>query len=313
MEDIFCIFCKKNNSQLVIEDNNFKGRKCCECGLIYVSPRPEFLEIQNLYSHDKAQKYADTFIPVSFSKRLHARHTLKIIKKFLKNGSILEAGAGAGYFLDEAGKKGFKVYGNELNKIEANFIRNSLGIVCEESPLNVNSFGQKKFDIIYHCNLLSHLYSPITYFKTIYSKLEDNGILIFETGNIAELNKKYRKVFTGFGFPDHLFFFGEESLKKLLKQTGFTFIEVNRYSILPQLLVQKTLGWLIKFLKFRKKKRILEGNNIEEFNFKKMKLKNIIYNMWDLFCYIMSYKIGCILPKKGKPQTLIVVARKIKV
>jgi 2-polyprenyl-3-methyl-5-hydroxy-6-metoxy-1,4-benzoquinol methylase len=169
MEDIKCIFCNKSSDKIVIEEKGYKGRKCSQCGLIYISPRPSLAEISNMYHHDQAHSSAETHIPRSFTKRLHAKHDLRIIKKFIKNknGSMLEIGMGAGYFLDEAKKEGFEVYGIDLNKTQVDFVRAKFGIPCEESSIDVSLFGGKKFDIIYFSNVIAHLYDPISDFQKI--------------------------------------------------------------------------------------------------------------------------------------------------
>lgn len=177
---------------------------------------------------------------------------------------MLEIGAGAGYFLDEARKEGFKVYGTEVNNIEVNFMRNKLKIPCEKSSLNASSFKGKKFDIVYHCEVISHFYDPIREFKKINDKLKDKGMLVFETGNLGDVKEKYYKIFTRFQLPDHLFFFSENNLKELLERNGFKFIKVYRYSILPELLILKFRKNLEKIRKMDKNSLAgVQSSNIE--------------------------------------------------
>lgn len=315
MEDIQCIFCNKSSDQIEIEENGYKGRKCQGCGLIYISPRPSLFEIQNLYSQDHAHISAESHISRAFKKRLYARHNLGIIKKFIKNGSMLEIGAGSGYFLDEARKEGFDVYGIELNSIQAEFMRSKLGIPCEDSPLNNSSFDGKKFDIIYHCDVISHFYDPIAEFKKINDKLKDNGILVFETGNLEDVEKKYYRLFTTFQYPDHLFFFSEGNLKILLERTGFEFMKTYRYSIVPQLVIIKILLGMIDNFQSQGKFRNSSKNSnskIPSHRFSRSGFKKLIENTYHYFFYLIRYKIGYIIPKKGRPQTVIVAARKRK-
>lgn len=312
MEDIQCIFCNKSSDQIEIEENGYKSRKCPGCGLIYISPRPSFSEIQNLYGQDEAHISAESHISRAFKKRLYARHNLGIIKKFIKNGSMLEIGAGSGYFLDEARKEGFDVYGIELNSIQADFIRSKLGIPCEDSPLNNSSFDGKKFDIIYHCDVISHFYDPIAEFKKMNEKLNDNGILVFETGNLEDVEKKYYNLFTTFQYPDHLFFFSEGNLKILLERTGFEFMKIYRYSIVPQLWIIKILLKIKYSIKIPEKSKKTGKNIITEaqsFTISS-RFKQLIENACHYFFYLIRYKVGCIIPKKGRPQTVIVAARK---
>lgn len=315
MENIQCIFCNVGSDLIVIEENGYKGRKCPQCGLIYVSPRPTFSQILNLYTDDKVSIYAEAIIPNYYAKRLHAKHTLKIIRKYEKSGSMLEIGAGAGYFLDEARKEGFEVYGNELNRIQADFINNILRIPCEDSMLNESSFQGKKFNLIYHCNVLSHFHDPIAEFKKIHDRLSENGILVFETGNLGDVKKKYYKVFTKFDCPDHLFFFSKESIKKLVELTGFEIIRIYRYSILPDYLKKKLILSIKYFSKNKETRKIKGKSNHPETSFqddKRFGLKQLLKKSNSYLSFTLLYKIGYIVPKKGCPQTVIVVARKRK-
>ncbi len=312
MEEIKCIFCGKENDRIAFEENGYKARRCTECGLIYVSPRLSFDEIQNLYSHDS--KSAKGHIQASFEKRLLAKHNIGIIKKFVKNGSILEIGAGAGYFLDEARRAGFEVFGTEFNSIKASFIRNKLNIPCVESPLNDSIFNGRKFDIIYHCNVISHFYDPINEFKKINNRLKDGGILVFETGNVPEMEERYYKCYKKFSLPQHLFFFGGKNLKELLKRTGFKFVKMYRYSTLPQFMFFKMLNKVLNFIKQKKKKiKVVkhDKNEVSSSNIGKSRFKQLMINAYSYSFYFFRYKIGHLAPKKGRPQTIIIIAKKV--
>lgn len=304
MEDIKCIFCNTGSDQIVIEENGYKGRKCPKCGLIFISPRPTFAEILNLYGHDQAHISAESHISGAFIKRIYAKHNLRIIKKFIKNGSMLEIGAGAGYFLDEARKEGFEVYGIEFNNIQADLIRSKLEIPCEESPLDVSLFDGKKFDIIYHCDVISHFYDPISEFQKINDKLKKNGIVVFETGNFGDMKEEYYRFVTEFQYPDHLFFFSENNLKELLGRTGFEFIKIYRYSILPELVISNMLE------RVRHNITGVSSSNFSNSNISGFSVKQLIKNAYHYFIYLISYKIGYVMPKKGRPQTVIVIACK---
>lgn len=298
MEGIQCIFCNKSTDHIVMEEDGYKGRKCPTCGLIYISPRPSFSEIQDLYRLDQRVSASEKS-HISGTKRLIAKHHLRIIKKFIKNGSMLEIGPGAGDFLDEARKEGFNVYGIELNKILAGFIREKLGISCEEQPLNVSLFDGKKFDIIYHCDVISHFYDPISEFKKINDKLKKGGLVVFETGNLGDVEEKYYKWWTSFQYPDHLFFFSVNNLKELLLRTEFELISIYRFSILPQLILWR----IVKYFVPSQSASVLKDESF---------LKRIIGNVFSCFTYLVPYKLGYLLPKKGRPQTVIVVAKKAR-
>ncbi len=330
MEEIKCIFCDRLNNQIVIQENGYKGIKCYECGLIYISPRPKVEEIIKLYSHGTANASPESHISASFVKRLYAKHHLAKIKMFIKKGTMLEIGAGAGYFLDEARKELFEVYGIELNSVQAEFMRNKLGIPCEESLLDVTLYGGKKYDIIYHCDVISHFYNPISEFHKINNILNKNGLVIFETGNLGDVRKEYYKHFTKFQYPDHLFFFSENNLLEVLRRTGFELVKIYKYSILPQLILNKKLNRLISLLQPHVIAEDKVTHSVPEVSLSDVsksnpnrvnsrqlfkKAYNYAFNfasnyLTDYLSYFSRYKIGYLACKKGRPQTLIIIARK---
>jgi len=319
MEDIICIFCNIRSAQIVIEENGYYGRKCPNCGLIFISPRPTSGEVLNLYAHDRAHVSAESHIRGRFGKGLCGRHNIAIIKGYIKSGSLLEIGAGAGYFLDKARKEGFEVCGIEFNRIQADFINNILAIPCEVTALGESSFGGRKFNIIYHSDVISHFYDPIAEFQKMNEKLKQNGILVFETGNLGDVKEEYFRFITKFQYPDHLFFFGENNLKELLKLTGFELVKIYRYSILLQLVIDKVLKKVVDLIKSKSKtenidkRSITEGRlNIYNSNISGFRLKQLIKNTHRYLSYIVRYKIGYLMPKEGRPQTVIVIARKRK-
>lgn len=304
MEEIRCIFCNADSLRVVIQEHGYCGKQC-SCSLIYISPRPRMEDVLDIYGHNQAQVTAESHIGGDFLKRLYARHTLRLLKKFIKKGSLLEIGSGGGYFLDEARTAGFEPYGIELNSVQAAHIKNTLNIPCEQKPLSRNSFDGATFDVIYHSDVISHFHDPIAEFRTMYQKLKPNGLMIFETGNIGDIDQNYYKLFTRFQYPDHLFFFGEKNLEQLLTLTGFRLIKIYRYSIVLQ------LRWLHYLYAWRKQKPSITMQSSSKKLEKPRTIKQVIKNLYYWFLYCLRYKIGALLPKPKRPQTLIIIARKV--
>jgi SAM-dependent methyltransferase len=268
--------------------------------------------MENIYAQDKTQGSAEAHIAGSFRSRLYAKHNLRIIKRCIKKGSILEIGAGAGYFLDEARKEGFEVCGIELNGNQADFIRNKLRIPCEESSLNTSSFAGKRFDIVYHCDVLSHFYDPIAEFTKMKDVLRNDGIIAFETGNFGDIEERYLKAITTFQYPDHLFFFSENSLRELLRLTGFQLIAMHRYSIQAGLWFYKIKKKLTSLGGYQQKVRNIGGGTAQvRTTNRDTWLTGLMKDVLIYFFFLTRYYAGGIMPKKGRPQTVLVIARKI--
>lgn len=187
-EDIRCIFCGKGTEKIAWIEKGFVG-KHCDCGLLYISPRPELEEILNLYNSYEADVSAKSRIKAELMGRFNGRHRLELIKEYLPQGSLLEIGSGGGYFLDESRLAGFEPFGIELNLHQAKFIKEQLKIPVETNPFSESSFPGIYFDIICHFDVISHFYDPISEFKKFNKRLRDRGILFFETGNGGPLEE----------------------------------------------------------------------------------------------------------------------------
>lgn len=309
MEDISCIFCGKSSDHIVITENGYAGRKCQDCNLIYISPRPSATEVTQIYTDENAVSYADSQFQFDRFKRMEAASTLAKIKHYRKTGSILELGPGGGSFLQEARNLGYEPYGIELNPIEARWINEKLRIPCENVALNEGSFGGKQFDIIYHSDVLSHVYDPIDALGDMNRALKHDGLLIFETGNIADVENRYYKLFTDFQYPDHLFYFGEHSLKQLLERTGFKCVYLYREAILLQLVLQKAL-WSMK--DSLKDKSVLEEMKAKKQAGQHTNNLSVKRQLRLLYRYVSYFliRLGGILPETGRPLKLLIVAEK---
>jgi hypothetical protein len=154
IEDTACIFCEKPSNHIAITENGYTGRKCYDCNLIFISPRPDVDEVTHLYTDEHAVQYADSQLQFDRVNRLGAALTISKIKRYRKDGSLLELGPGGGFFLLEAQRSGYRPYGIELNPIESRWINENLHIPCENRVLNEGSFGGRQFDIIYHKDVL---------------------------------------------------------------------------------------------------------------------------------------------------------------
>jgi SAM-dependent methyltransferase len=309
--EVDCIFCGKGSKRIAWEENGFTGKQC-ECGLLYVSPRPSLQEITEWYNSKEADLSARSRIESELLSRLNGRHRLKLLRKYQSKGRLLEIGPGGGYFLDESRRAGFEPFGVELNLRQAEFIKEQLNIPVEIDPFTESSFAGIDFDIICHFDVVSHFYDPIFEFKKFSKSMQDGGILFFETGNGGDLSHRWLRFIGHLQYPQHLFLFSKKNIEQLCTQTGFEIIRIYQYSILLQLLMVKLLGCLRKSMKrfiSRGSVKVL-SKNLQEIPrrhswWKVLPLKGVIF-----LNFFVRYKIGRLLPRFG-PQTIIYIAKKV--
>lgn len=322
MLDNKCIFCGHDHAKAVIQEHGHVAVQCDTCGLIYVVPRPTPKEATELYESNSSHLMSQMLIGDEYSNRLHARHLLPMLQRRKTHGRLLDIGAGAGYFLDEARKLGFDPYGVELNPAQVLHMREKLGLPCHEGPFGDDCFEGMSFDIIYHSDALSHIHDPLRLFAMIQKRLMQDGLLLFETGNFGEMHPRYYREIESFQLPDHLFFFTVDNLLELLGRNGLEAIEIHRYSILPQLRARRLFSRMKSLLLplLANRAAPLDESDAEEPSASKYSPSRSSVS-WPRRAYRKArewaehhirYGLGGWMPRKGHPQTVIIMARTAK-
>ncbi len=319
MQEIKCVLCEGSHDAAVISENGFTGRQCSNCGLIFVSPRPTRQQIDEVYEKGEAYLSPEWFVqtPESLSAVLRARRDAKLIQRHIAGGSLLEIGPGRGTFLVAARERGFEVAGVELNPTQAAFIETHHGIPCAQSLEAAATVGPGQYDVIYHRDVLSHFYDPHEEMGRLRDRLKPDGLQIFETGNLGDVDHRYLGLIRSFQYPDHLFFYGDRSLKRLLDQTGFELVHTYRWSVLPDRWVRARLTALLRRLN-----TLLRGHRnltadgaattaaVPPAAAGHGRAGQIARQALDLFYYGLHRTVDAIPVAETVPQTLIVVARK---
>jgi 2-polyprenyl-3-methyl-5-hydroxy-6-metoxy-1,4-benzoquinol methylase len=313
-----CIFCGPDAaSELLIRENGFDGRQCRACGLIFVSPRPRMDDVIDLYGHDGAHVSARSHLAAGFSKRLYARHTLDLLKDYATSGDLLDVGAGGGFFLDEARRRGFHPYAIEFNRAQIQYIRDALNIPCAAAALSADPFGGRSFDVIYHCDVISHFHDPISEFRTFHQVLKENGLLVFETGNLGDIDHRFLPLFERFQYPDHLYFFSSANIVKILELTGFELVALHRYSVLADLWtsrIRRRARRIARKLISGGREEPRQSNDQTKLTQAPPSVRRSIFDLTksadQYLNFLIRYRLGRVLPKGRRPQTMIVIARK---
>ena len=300
MEIISCIFCGVDDSFPLIHENGYTGRKCRRCGLIYISPRPSREDIRNLYAGDGAITSSQSQLAAEGDKRLHARLTVKILRGYASGGKLLEIGPGTGLLMNQARAEGFKPYGVEPNLIQAEYIRNRLGLPCESRELS-DAYPGELFDVVYHCDVISHMYDPCTEFRTMRERLPPHGVLIFETGNMGDVRPDRLAMVPQFQYPDHLFFFSSGNIESLLQLSGFHPVRQFRFSIVPELLLRKAVS------RFKRRRNPSEAADPRG-KISSSSSSSSSSSMKSRIAMFARYRLGACLPLRDHHQTIIMIA-----
>jgi len=153
------------------------------------------------------------------------RQFKKFSEDFNLNGKkILEVGCGNGENLEVLQDLQFDAYGVEFSSTA---VENCLAKGLKVEELFVTSESTLKhapFDAFYSFNVLEHLPDPKGWLKTIHDSLAENAFGIIEVPNfeLIESNSLITEFMT-----DHLVYFTEETLKRILEISGFKVLGIK--------------------------------------------------------------------------------------
>jgi len=237
VENTTCIICSSKNSvpyltlndRLNISHKNFYINKC-ECGFVYLNPRPNISEIYNYYQltnyvpHLKIKK-SIWFTIYQYCQKLTFRYKYKIIRKYEKKGRLLDIGGGNGKFAEFMHSKGWEVI------IHDSIIDNNM------SDLSIPHFTKLtdidsalKFNVITLWHSLEHIHDIRELFYFLDKYLDDNGTILIAVPNLNAPERKYYKSnWAPYDAPRHLYHFTLQTLTKLCNQNGLDVIK--KYSL----------------------------------------------------------------------------------
>ena len=189
-EEVSCTRCGADGSQLLValEDylykipGHFAMRRCGQCGLIFLSPRPT--------PESLAAYYPDSYAPyrraiqdepnalMRWMRRRNIRQRSRLVERFAARspGRLLDLGASTGIFMDDIRSLGWQVTGVELNENAAAYARERLGleVICAE--LSQAQLPANHFDAITLWDVIEHTFDPAQILAEVWTQLAREGL-----------------------------------------------------------------------------------------------------------------------------------------
>ncbi len=232
LESVSCNLCGKKLARLIAVENDYQIVRCLSCGLNYLNPRPKQVEQEAMIDSQQFQDMNDDVI-VDMTEHLKgtrglllmAKHRMDIIENYSEVGSLLDVGCGIGHLVKVARDRGWKAIGVEPSADRAAFGRQTFDIPIVESSLEDFSSSQT-FQVISLFNVLSHLRNPLEALKNLVNNLDPDGIMVLRTGNKGEIATAEQAAMwkDPWGAPDHLYWFSDQSIRKLCERLGLTIL-----------------------------------------------------------------------------------------
>lgn len=236
LENVSCALCANQTTQIIYEKFGLFISSCRQCGLVYANPRLPRAEVWKRYNPDYFwQEYLPSlgvrqrqYNLESFDARYAGM--LDLINSYIQPpGKLLEVGAGAGFFMKAAERAGWDVAGIEVSEAGVQFAQTELGLDVKQQAAEEISFDDCLFDVVVMFDVIEHLFAPPRALGSICRVLRPGGILVIITPNFNSISRSVIGVNWAVLSPaEHLYYFSESSLKKLLEKKKFKDVEFIR-------------------------------------------------------------------------------------
>ncbi len=197
---------------------------CRQCGLIYLNPRPTFLQYREFYESGAYRGLTgESEVPpaVFFAWQLrHGRRILDFILDYLPpHARVLDIGCGAGGILRVFLDRGATVaVGIEAFPEHARFAR-AQGLIVFEGAFETADFPDAQYDVIIMTQVLNHLIDPFGALKKVHCLLAPDGIAFIEVLNFLSVTRRCRLGWSP--TIDHPYMFVPATFQRMLERAGF--------------------------------------------------------------------------------------------
>lgn len=213
-----CLVCKSNNIKQLANYYESKGLiKCKKCGFVFMEQIPT---IDELDAHYKTYSYAsEQYLSPLTIERYNL--LLDEFEQYRKTNKLLDVGCGMGYFLIQAKKRGWEVYGTEYSET-AVAICEKEGVEMRKGQLTPELFTNESFDVITSFEVLEHINNPNEELQLIHQFLRKDGLFYCTTPNFNSLMRYYlQSDYDVITYPEHLSYYIKKTLNRMITQNGF--------------------------------------------------------------------------------------------
>jgi 2-polyprenyl-3-methyl-5-hydroxy-6-metoxy-1,4-benzoquinol methylase len=216
LENTTCLMCGSDQLNDLEQFSHAFLTKCQRCSFIFSKRIPSETELNEYYSSNyDVTRYFSSITEKRYNELLDQFEAQR------KTNKILDIGAGYGFFLEVAKKRGWEVYGSEITD-EAIEHCEKKGITMFKGPVSDIDFEKESFDIVVCIEVLEHLNTPLKFTKKVSELLRTDGYLYLTTPNFnSVLRYRLKEQYNVIEYPNHLCYYTPQTLNKLFTSNGF--------------------------------------------------------------------------------------------
>jgi 2-polyprenyl-3-methyl-5-hydroxy-6-metoxy-1,4-benzoquinol methylase len=199
--------------------------RCAECGLTFSGRYPSDAELAGHYEH-----YGHAWVDSPITRRRYAE-LLDTFEPYRQTNRLLDVGCGAGFFLEEAHKRGWETHGNEFSR-HALKLANSRGLSVVFGPIARETYPGASFDVVTSFEVFEHVRDPREQSSLIARLLRPGGLLYCTTPNFNSLSRRIlRDRWSVIEYPEHLIYYTPKTIRSWLEREGFSTLSLTSSGI----------------------------------------------------------------------------------
>lgn len=223
-----------------VSRESFEIIECNQCGMHITKDFPpedaigKYYEAQDYISHSDTKKGLINTIYHQVRRRMLKKKALWVEKSSnIKNGHLLDMGAGTGYFADTMKRRCWQVEIVEQNEEARKFASKHFGLsafaTLEAYTKKQETNKSQLLDAITLWHVLEHLEHVNDSMKRFYELLKPDGILVIAVPNCSSYDARvYKNNWAAYDVPRHLWHFTPKQMRMLAKNNGFELVETKK-------------------------------------------------------------------------------------
>lgn len=208
--------------------------RCADCGFCYLSPRVAEREMAGRYAAESYYQSGDGTGYQAYAtqdRALRATYRAlvrRLVARGLAGGTLLEIGAGYGYFLAEAKGAFSELHATEMSKDAARRADEHADRLMVGGIEAVPS--DNRYHLIVALQVIEHIYDPRDFVRRCVRLLHPGGHLLLAAPNMdSPLRWLLGANWPSFKVPEHVSYFDVRSLSRLMRDQQLQALERLSY------------------------------------------------------------------------------------
>jgi SAM-dependent methyltransferase len=223
---VACPVCLVAPAQQMFTKESYPVYRCGGCGCEFLEPQPDDSTLARIYNahyflgdHDEASDRRVAALK-SATSRLYLD---RLAPALAGNGTrLLEIGCGTGDLLVQAQARAFEVHGVEYSTAAASTANQRLGAeLVRQGTIENTSLPVGYFDLVAACDVIEHTRDPNSFLERAHALLRPGGLILLVTPSLDSWSRRILGSRWMEYKVEHLFYFGQRSLTRLLMGVGF--------------------------------------------------------------------------------------------